>query len=87
MRVLDAMQTLGFDRKTLDAVRANLRHPHWLVRMMAVRLLGERQGRPFLGMARRIAEQDDHELVRAMAAGYVEQWQAATPTSRPAVTP
>ena len=87
VRVLDAMQTLGFDRKTLDAVRANLRHPHWLVRMMAVRLLGERQGRPFLGMARRIAEQDDHELVRAMAAGYVEQWQAETPTSRPAAAP
>ena len=74
VRVLDAMQAVGFDQKMLDAVRAQLRHPHWLVRMMAVRLLGERQGKPFLVMARRIAEQDDHQLVRELAGSYVDRW-------------
>lgn len=84
VRVLDAMQAVGFDQKMLDAVRAQLRHPHWLVRMMAVRLLGERQGKPFLVMARRIAEQDDHQLVRELAGSYVDRWASDSTEPEPA---
>ena len=72
-RALDALQVAGLDRAFVTAAESCLEHPHWLVRMMAVRLLA-RQGKDFADTARRIAEQDADELVRAMAQSYVDRW-------------
>lgn len=79
-RTLESLHVAGLDAELLDAVRACLEHSHWLVRMMAVRLLA-RQGTAFLGTAERIAQDDDDELVRDLARSYVLRWQ--TPASAP----
>ena len=80
VRVLNALQLAGLDRGMTEAVERCLTHPHWLVRMMAVRLLA-RQGRPFAERAQSIADHDEDDLVRALAASYLERW--ATPTTEP----
>jgi tetratricopeptide (TPR) repeat protein len=75
VRALDALQNVGLDARTWQAATACLEHPHWAVRLMAVRLLGERKGAAGLERARRIAEEDEDELVRALAASYVRMWE------------
>jgi hypothetical protein len=85
VRALDALQVAGLGRTLVNAAEQCLEHSHWLVRMMAVRLLA-RQGRAFAQTARRIAESDDDELVRALARSYVERWSsppATAPTTQP----
>ncbi len=81
-RALAALQNAGLDRALLKAVRDCLDHPHWAVRLLAVRTLA-RQGRAFADQARRIAQQDPDELVRKMAESYVRRWMAAAPASQP----
>ncbi len=87
VRTLDALQTAGLDRPLFDAAQQCLEHPHWLVRLMAVRLLA-RQGQPFAETARLIATEDEDELVRDLARSYAERWtgarrDAATTRSEP----
>ncbi|MBU0637989.1 MAG: hypothetical protein KKB50_03930 [Planctomycetes bacterium] len=82
-RTLDALQVVGLDAALIRAAEGCLTHPHWLVRLMAVRLLA-RQGPRFGETARRMATEDADELVRELAASYVAQWQAAVPASQPA---
>lgn len=65
-RTLEALHSAGLDRELFSRAEACLQHEHWLVRMSAVRLL-TRQGRGFLSSARKIAESDSDELVRAVA--------------------
>jgi hypothetical protein len=86
VRALDAMQHIGFDRGMLDAVRDRLEDSHWLVRLMAVRLLGERQGRGFSGTVQRIATGDADDLVRSMADSYAKRWPRE-PATQPADAP
>ncbi len=91
-RTLDALQVAGLDKQILTGVTDNLQHSHWLVRLMAVRLLGAR--RPDADPARRqiteqlekVARKDTDELVRALASSYLAAW-AAGPTSQPASAP
>ena len=84
VRTLDAIQLIGFDARTLSAVEACLDHPHWLVRLMAVRLLGERQGRPAGARLGKLAQGDEDGLVRDMAASYLGAWESAPAASQPA---
>lgn len=71
VRTLDALQVVGLNRPLVAAVEGCLEHPHWLVRMMALRVLG-RQGARFAERAASVARNDPDELVRAFAQTYVE---------------
>lgn len=82
-RALDAATLIGFDRQMLAAVKRNLKHEHWLVRLMAARLLGEREGAPFASAAEGLARDDADELVRDYAAGIAARLQRP-PSSQPA---
>lgn len=69
---LDALQLAGLDAASVAAAEANLQHPHWLVRLLATRLLA-RQGDSFLAAAAQVAADDSDELVRDLARSYVER--------------
>ncbi len=73
VRTLDALQIAGLDRRMVDAAEACLKHEHWLVRLMALRLLA-RQGAAFAPRAEALAKDDPDELVRALAQSYVSKW-------------
>jgi len=81
-RTLDALQVAGLDAALVAAVQENLKHPHWLVRLLALRLLA-RQGEAFAATARRIVTEDEDELVRAAARSTLMSWErpASQPTS------
>lgn len=83
-RTLDALSAAGLDAATLDAARACLSHPHWLVRLMSVRLLA-RQGRAFADDARRIADSDNEPLVRDMARAVLLRLESPPATTQPAL--
>jgi len=74
-RALDALQAAGLDQALFDAAQRCLEHPHWAVRLLALRLLA-RQGAAFGVTARRIADEDPDELVRDLARSYAERWAA-----------
>lgn len=86
VRTLEALSVAGMDVELLRAVEANLEHGHWLVRLMAVRLLGERVGASFAERAERISRADNDELVRDMARSYMQKFAAMAdgPASAPA---
>lgn len=75
VRTLEAVQVVGLDRPTAAAVEECLGHQHWLVRMMALRVLA-RQGAGFAERAASVARNDPDELVRAFAQSYVESRRA-----------
>lgn len=77
VRTLESLYVAGLDAQLIAAVRACLEHPHWLVRMMTLRLLA-RQGKVFQETAARLAERDEDGLVRDLARSYVLRWQAPT---------
>lgn len=83
--VLDALTAAGLDAGLISAANECMRHEHWLVRLMAVRLLA-RQGEAFAETAARVAAEDADELVRELAASYCERWQTS-PQSGPAAVP
>ncbi|MCG3125655.1 MAG: hypothetical protein CHACPFDD_00480 [Phycisphaerae bacterium] len=85
-RALEAATLIGFDRQMLAAVKHNLKHEHWLVRLMAARLLGEREGAPFAATAEALARDDPDELVRDYAAGITARLRRP-PTSQTANPP
>jgi HEAT repeat protein len=70
-RTLDALQAAGLDASLLAGVQAGLSSPDWLVRLMAVRLLGERKPPQWEARLRPLAVEDADELVRALAASYL----------------
>jgi len=80
---LNALMVAGLDQTLAAAAEACLNHDHWVVRLMALRLLA-RQGAAFLDQARRIAESDTDESVRDLARSYVERWTSAA--SQPSST-
>ena len=80
VRTLDGLQVVGLDQELLGAVEQCAEHSHWLVRMMAMRVLA-RQGPTFAERAASIARNDPDELVRALAESYVNRW--AQPASAP----
>lgn len=84
-RTLDALQIVGLDVAMLRAVRQCAEHPHWLVRLMAIRLLA-RQGASEAAPFARIADQDKDALVRDLAQSYLLEWGARKPTTRPVAT-
>ena len=75
-RALDALRIAGLDVKLLRLARANLRHEHWAVRLMALRLLA-RQGASFADEAARVAQHDADELVRLLARSVVVRWNGS----------
>lgn len=85
-RTLDALQAVGLDQDMLEAARAALRHEHWLVRLMAVRLVA-RQGKDAAALIQPLADRDAEELVRDVARSYLMTWglapQATQPSGRP----
>jgi tetratricopeptide (TPR) repeat protein len=87
-RTLDSLQIVGLDRDMTRAAEQSLAHPHWLVRLMALRVLA-RQGATFADQAAKIASDDPDEIVRELAASYVATWSGAahTPASQPAAAP
>ncbi len=72
-RTLNALQLTGLDRRAVGKAETNLGHAHWLVRLMAVRLLA-RQGAAFRERGEALAHDDADELVRALADSYVKKW-------------
>jgi HEAT repeat protein len=70
---LAALRVAGLDAALVAAVRRNLEHPDWLVRIMAIDLLA-RQGASFAAQVRTIAEEDADELVRRWAQSYLAEW-------------
>lgn len=82
-RTLDTLQIVGFDAAMLRAVESCLEHPHWLVRLMAVRLLGARQGKACRSKLQPLADSDPDELVRALAGAYIASWESAAPATQP----
>ena len=83
-RALDALQIAGFNANMLQAAQECLEHPHWLVRLMAVRLLGERQGQPAAGLLQELSRNDADELVRELADSYLMAWNSAPAATQPA---
>jgi len=75
------VQLVGLDREMFAAVENCLESEHWIVRLMAIRVLA-RQGPRFLDQARHIADTDEDELVRTLARSYLQRWQP-TPTTAP----
>ena len=73
VRALNALQLVGLDRRAIGKAEANLAHSHWLVRLMAVRLLA-RQGAAFRERAETLSHDDADELVRSLAESYVKKW-------------
>lgn len=69
-RTLEALQVCGLNAEMVQAVEQCLTHEHWLVRMMAVRLLA-RQEAAFVSRAEQIQQSDGDALVRMMAESYV----------------
>jgi hypothetical protein len=72
--VPDAVYPAGVSGKLLDAVDNGLSDRDWLVRLMTVRLLGDRMGRTYAKSIRDLAGKDEHPLVRDLAQTYVDQW-------------
>jgi tetratricopeptide (TPR) repeat protein len=86
-RALHAMQSIGLNAAMIESAEKCLSHEHWLVRLLAVRLLA-RQGKSFLESAQRMSAKDPDELVREMSGAFVERWNAETaPGSAPATQP
>jgi hypothetical protein len=87
VHALDGLQLVGLDRELVDMANACLQHPHWLVRLMALRVLA-RQGPAFADQAASLARNDPDECVRLLAESCVEQWGGSTapPPAAPAKT-
>lgn len=65
-RALDSLQASGLDEEMLTAARESLTHSHWLVRIMAARLVA-RQGPAVAADLKVMAEKDEDALVRSAA--------------------
>jgi hypothetical protein len=67
---LSAGADLGLDAELLAAIEDNVRHEHWLVRLLAVRLLGDRKIATATGLLAEAARGDADALVKRLAASY-----------------
>ena len=74
VRTMEALQVAGLNRRMLNAAQKNLEHPHWLVRLAALRLLA-RQGATMSDTAAELARNDEDELVRRLAESYLAGWR------------
>ena len=66
----EALQYARLDGDLSTALADQIRDPHWLVRLMAVRTAGNR-GQNWSEILRRVAQTDSDRLVRQMASNYV----------------
>jgi len=66
----EALQYARLDGELSTALADQIRDPHWLVRLMAVRTAGNR-GQNWSEILRRVAQTDSDRLVRQMASSYV----------------
>ncbi len=80
-RSLDALHVMGLDAQLLHVAEENLSHEHWLVRLMAMRLLA-RQGAGFSNGAAKLVADDEDELVRDLARSYLARWREAAPADK-----
>jgi len=81
-RTLEALQVVGLDQRMLAAIERCLRDEHWLVRLLAARLIGQRMGPAAVPLLRPLAEADPDELVRELAGCFVGPEDQA-PASQP----
>lgn len=87
VRTLEALQVCGLDAEMLHGVEQCLAHEHWLVRLMAVRLLA-RQEAAFAARAAQIQQTDADPLVRLVAESYVLRSRGTPPAdSAPTSSP
>ncbi|MCA9243915.1 MAG: hypothetical protein KDA32_08185 [Phycisphaerales bacterium] len=70
-RTLLALRYAGLTQALATEAERSLRNPHWLPRVLALRLLA-RQGAAFKDAAAKVATEDSDELVRAFAAMIVD---------------
>lgn len=84
-RTLDALLVTGLDQRMLDAVRRCLKNKHWLVRMLAIRLLAEREGAAVERTVAALGRDDPDELVRDVCAAYLRRWQSPS-ASQPSIS-
>lgn len=84
-RALDALQSAGLDAATVSAVQQASRDHHWLVRLMAVRLMG-RLPASFADDLKRAADSDADELVRELARALLFASSRQAAASAPAET-
>ncbi len=73
-QALAALEVAGLDRRLVAAAARCLEHEHWLVRLMAVRLLS-RQGPAFGERAAKLVADDADSLVVRYTQTYLEQWR------------
>ena len=66
----EALRNVKLTPELSKALAEQIRDPHWLVRFMAVRAVGER-GAGWQEILKRVAQADSDELVRQMAVSYV----------------
>jgi len=75
-RVLDSMRLLDFGDNRVQAIAPLLADGHWLVRLIALDVLAQKQGTVFEPVVLRLAQSDPDELIRELAALYLERWRA-----------
>jgi hypothetical protein len=70
----DAVYPAGLSGKLLQLAANDLKDTNWLVRLLAVRLLGDRFGQTYAKDISALAGGDPNSLVRRLAQTYVDQW-------------
>ena len=72
----EALAYARLDEELSTALADQIRDPHWLVRLMAVRA-AENRGQKWSEILRRVAQTDSDRLVRQMASSYVSSSPAS----------
>ena len=66
----EALQSVRLNTQLSEALADQIRDPHWFVRFMAVRAVGQR-GQRWTEILQRVAQTDADDLVRQMAGCYI----------------
>ena len=70
----DAVYPVGLSGKLLHLAVNDLKDTNWLVRLLAVRLLGDRFGQAYVKDITSMAGSDPSPLVKRLAQSYLDQW-------------
>jgi len=74
-RTLAELDNLTLSEPLAEAAAANVNSPHWLVRLLAIRLFAHQHGLKFTRVLGSIAQRDADPLVRDLAAAYYARSQ------------
>ncbi len=80
VHALEALQVVGLDEQMFAATEKCLEHEHWLVRLMAIRVL-QRQGSAFIAHLEELARTDSDAIVRDVARSILQKHQELHPTT------